>query len=135
MLHHHPTPDGTRYPVNHVVALFDTPEQVREAGAALLTEGFAPDDIVSFHGQDGLAAIQKKETRFSRLSVALARWTEEGFGGHKLYMDGLNEGRSLLMVYTPSPRDVDRAHDALKQHHGHHIASVRRWTTEGLHDH
>lgn len=133
MIHQHPHPDGAHYPADHVVAVFLTREQAEGAATALQTARFDPEDVVLFHGQDGLATINHHETFFSRLGRVLEPVTADA--GRRSYLDALAAGRSILLVHAPTQEAVERACAALEQQGAHHMQTFRRWYIEDLPEH
>jgi hypothetical protein len=128
----HPTPDGTRYPADHVLALLDSSDAGIAAKSALTEAGFAEDDIVLFDGPEALKAIQARETLFSRLEHALHRLDQDRGLGRQVYMDGLRAGRTLLMVYAPDDASVQRAQTILKAHDAQQLVALHRFSIEEL---
>lgn len=133
MIHQHPHPDGAHYPADHVVAVFPTRQQAEGAAMALRAARFDPEDIVLFHGQDGLASINHHETIISRLSRVLEPVTADA--GRRSYLDALAAGRSVLLVHAPTQEAVERACAALEQQGAHHTQAFRRWYIEDLPEH
>jgi hypothetical protein len=128
----HPTPDGTHYPSNHVLALLDTQEVGVETEAALVVAGFAKDDIVLFNGEEGWQEIQSRQTLRSRFGHWLDRLSEDGVLGREVYMEGLRAGQTLLMVYAPDDASVERARAVLSAHGAQKMIALRRFTIEPL---
>lgn len=128
----HPTPDGTHYPTDHVLALLDSQDLGAETKAALIAAGFAQDDIVLFHGQDALKDIQARETPLSRLGNLFDRLSEDRGLGREVYMNGLRAGNTLLMVYAPNDASVTRAKDILIAHGGKKLVALHRFSIENL---
>lgn len=128
----HSTPDGTHYPTDHVVALLDSRDAGATAKAALVAASFAEDDIVLLDGQEGLQAIQARETLSSRLNHALHRLDEERGLGRQVYMDGLRAGQTVLMVYAPDDATVQQAQAVLKEQGAQQVVALHRWSIEEL---
>jgi len=128
----HPTPDGTNYPADHVLALLDSQDIGAETEKALVAAGFAQDDIVLFNGQEALQDIQARETLLSRFNHALHRLDEDKGLGREVYMNGLRAGKTLLMVYATDDASIERARDILIAHGGHKLVALRRFSIEFL---
>src|SRR5260370_28223701 len=112
--HTHEVPDATHYPVDNVVVLFESREAAESAKSALVAAGFDADDIVLFHGAEGLRSIQSRETPLSRLDAALDRLTQDEGVARATYMDGLRDAHSLMLVYAPDEATVARASPVLQ---------------------
>jgi len=136
MPHGHTPPDATTYPTNNLLAIIDDGAEADRAAEALKAAGFAPSDIVVFHGPEALAEIQSRETPITRLRNVWERLTQapdEG-EGRDAFLQRLREGRTGLMVYAPTHEQAERARDILIRHHAYGLFYLRRWTAERLPD-
>jgi hypothetical protein len=133
MTHHqHEVPDATHYPIDNVVALFESREAAESAKSALTAAGFDGGDIVLFHGAEGLRSIQARETPLTRLDAALDRLTQDEGVARATYMNGLRDGHSLMLVYAPDEATVDRASAVLQRYDVTHLAALHKFTFEAL---
>ncbi len=136
MTHKHEPPEGTTYPTNNLVAYFDDYAEAQQAAADLQSAGFAPGDIVVFHGQEALTEVQSKETPITRLRNVWEHLTQDVSAGEgrDVFLQELRQGHTALMVYAPHDDQSERARAILARHHAKVIFRLQRWYAERLPD-
>jgi hypothetical protein len=125
--------EGTRYPTDHLMAIIRDTQSAERVAEALHGAGFA--DVVLFHGQQALQAIEANERRESplrrsweRVSVELSDETDD----RRRYLGALRQGHSVVMVYARQLSQVDQATGILVAHRAHVIQFFGRWTITEL---
>jgi hypothetical protein len=129
--------EPVRYPTNHVLAVFDTAEQLAAAAAALTGGGFlasevdvrcgraAADRLDESTGRQGLAGLAIRVAE--RLGVE-----NEEMESKELYEQALRDGRFLLRVATPTEERKDAASRILHEHGAEQVRFFGRFSIEKL---
>lgn len=129
--------DEPQYPTNHVLGVLDTPEQARAALATLESTGFSDADIGISCGPAAADALGATTGRKGLANVAIRIAERLNIRDDEMmlkdrYEDALRDGRIILSVPTPTEDKKEQAAEALKQHGGHFISYLKRFTFEML---
>lgn len=124
--------EGVPYPDDYVAATIDRPQDAERAVQALRDVGFDPADIVLLHGDEVIENIEAREQHhnFLRRMLAEIAGTTDDAQDEKRYEQDAERGRSIINIYAPDRRLVERAHDILQAHRAHHIKYFGRWAVE-----
>ncbi len=127
-----------RYPVNHVVGVLDTPEQVTSAVEALLRGGFLDSEVEVDCGGQASADRLRASTGRTGLLDAILRVTEalgvphdETEVKHR-YEQALRDGQFVVMVLALTDDRKERAGQILREHGGHFINFLGRFAREEI---
>jgi hypothetical protein len=117
---------GVQYPANHVIAIFDTPDQISCALDALLSGGFLESEVHVNRGAeeaDRLAAgtgRQGLQDWFIRLTGSVGLKNAETEMKER-YEQALRENHTVIAVLTPTEARKDLAVDILESCNGSFI--------------
>ena len=130
--------EPVRYPVNHVVGILETPEEVTSTVEALLRGGFLDSEVEVDCGGQASADRLRAATGRTGLLDAILRVTEalglphdETEVKHR-YEQGLRDGQFLVMVQALTDDRKERAGQILREHGGHFINFLGRFTREEI---
>ncbi len=132
-----PEPESPRYPVNHVVGILDTPEQVESVVNALLTGGFLDSEINVACGQVKADALNATTGRTGLAHVAIRVAERLGLSTDERdtkerYEEALRDNQFVVAVLAPSAERKERATRMLKDNGGRFINYMGRFTIESL---
>ncbi|HEX6964836.1 MAG TPA: hypothetical protein VF166_03480 [Gemmatimonadaceae bacterium] len=129
-------PDDS-YPTDHVVGVIDTDEQLAAAVEALTRGGFLDSEITIDTGPASADRVRATTGRTGlahlviRIAEALGVENEEM--AVKSYYEGeLRRGHYVIEVLAPSEERKQRATQILREHGGHAINHMARFTIERL---
>lgn len=125
------------YPVNHIIAIADAPEQAAATLLALMEGGFLESEIMLTVGDE--AADRLHETtghsgllgRVLQVANRLGVWDEELEKRHE-YERALRDGGVVVSVLAPTEERKQRAARLLREHGAHFINFEGRYTIEEL---
>jgi len=123
------------YPTNKVVAIVDTPEQLRSAIAELNQAGFGEDKIDVLCGQSGadrLDVTGEHHGFLARLYRFMEKFGDMESENLRDYQHELRGGRFLLAVEVPDEQRKAQVLQILESHGGHRINFYGRWEVQGL---
>ena len=129
--------DPIRYPLNHVVGLMDTPEQVRCA-LDTLTGPFLESEIkVVCGGEQEADRLRATTGRTGLLDHVLRIAQSIGITNDELevkdrYEQALREGHVMVHVLAPTDERKERAAQGLRDCGGHFINFFGRFTREEI---
>ena len=127
-----------RYPVNHVVGVVDAPEQVTSTVEALLGGGFLDSEVEVGCGGQAAADRLRSSTGRTGLLDAILRVTEAlGVPNDEMevkhrYEQALRDGRFLVLVLALTDDRKQRAAQIIRDHGGHFINFLGRFTREEI---
>ncbi|HEX6050000.1 MAG TPA: hypothetical protein VFZ21_12055 [Gemmatimonadaceae bacterium] len=126
-----------QYPTNHVLGVVDTPEHAKAALATLESSGFSDRDIGLSCGPAAADALGATTGRKGLANVAIRIAERLNIRDDEMmlkdrYEDALRDGRIVLSVPTPTEDEKEKAADALRQHGGHLISYLKRFSFEML---
>ncbi len=128
-------PRAVTYPTNHLLAVVDDPGQGRAAADALLTAGFAPQDVVLMTRDDpgaGIVGLGQRHSLVTRVVRTVQFMTMDQMPDFARYEEALADGRAVVAVHATDRRDVLRARDLLRDHGAHFLNYYGRVSTEEL---
>jgi len=123
--------DFIPYPTDRVVGTIDDPKEARTAIEALLTAGFARDEIDVLHGEGGLNRLDLAGTehgflaRFQRTLIRTAADEHKHLSRH---VEDVRAGRFVVMVLAKQAAERERAAQILSSHGAKFIWFYGRWT-------
>jgi hypothetical protein len=128
--------DPVRYPVDHVVAILDTREEV-ECALGALTPGFFEFEVRVACGAEEAERLHASTGHTGLLDRVLRVAEHIGIPNDELetkerYEQALREGKKLLMVHAPTEERKQRAGEAIRGCGGHFINFLGRFTREVL---
>jgi hypothetical protein len=127
------TPPLPRYPVNHVLAVIDTPAQLRAALDALESGGFTTSDIGVRCGEamaDALAAGSGR-TGLSDLVMRFSEWiglTNDEMAVKNRYEAALRDGQFIVSVAAETDERRDDAARLVREHGAHFVNFLGQYT-------
>lgn len=127
------TSQPIRYPVDHVIAVVDQPEQLRSALAALKSGGFLESELGVRSGEamaDALAATSGR-TGWSDLAMRFSDWmglTNDEMEIRHRYEDALRDGHFVVSVAAATDERRDVAARVLLDHGAHFVNFLGRYT-------
>lgn len=125
------------YPINHVVGVVDTVEQVAALLPDLKAGGFADSDIRVHCGKDRAAALESSTGRRGLANLAIRIAEMAGLKNIEMerkefYERAMREGRFVVLVAAPTDEHKDRASEALARHRAHAVSFLGRFTIESI---
>jgi hypothetical protein len=123
------------YPTNRVVAIVDTPDELRSAIAQLNQTGFEEDKIDVLCGQKGadrLDVTGEHHGFLARLYRFIEKFGDMESENLREYEHELRGGHFLLAVEVPDDERRAQVVQILESHGGHRINFYGRWQVEGL---
>jgi hypothetical protein len=125
------------YPVNHVLGVLDTPEQVKSALAALESSGIADADVNLSCGPAAADALGATTGRKGLANIAIRIAEQLNIRDDEMmlkdrYEAALRDGGTVISVAAPSEERKTLASDTLRQHGGHFISYLKRFSFEIL---
>ena len=123
------------YPTNRVVAIVDTPDELRSAIAQLNQTGFEEDKIDVLCGQKGadrLYVTGEHHGFLARLYRFIEKFGDMESENLREYEHELRGGHFLLAVEVPDDERRAQVVQILESHGGHRINFYGRWQVEGL---
>ncbi len=135
--HADPHVEAVRYPENHVVGIVDTPEQAAAAFHALTDGGFLESEITLACGVEAADRLQASSGRSGLIGRVLQVADRLGVRDEELetkheYEQALRDGSITFVVLAPTEERKQRAADILREHGGHFINFMGRYTIEQL---
>ena len=132
-----PAGESPRYPVNHVVGVLETREQVESAVNALLAGGFLDSEIEVATGQASADALDATTGRSGLAHLAIRVAEKLGLSSEEMdlkerYEEALRAGRFVVAVLAPSDARKERAVQILKDHGCGAVHFLGRFTIESL---
>jgi hypothetical protein len=132
------TPDHpVRYPMNSVIGVVDTAEQLDGLVSALLAGGFMQSELEVATGSATADAVHASTGRTGLAWLAIriadklgAQDEEMEFKQH--YEQAMRDSRFIVMVKAPSEERKLRATELLRAHGAHAVSFHGRFTIEGL---
>ena len=135
--HADPHVEAVRYPENHVVAILDTPEAAAAAVEALTSSGFLESEVTLACGVEAADRLQASSGRSGLLGHVLQIADSLGIRGDELetkhqYEQALRNGGITFVVLAPTEERKQRVAQILREHGGHFINFMGRFTIEQL---
>lgn len=131
------TPQPIRYPVNHVLGIIDTADQVRSAVGALVAGGFLDSEVDVGCGNAAADAmdVNTGRTGLSHLAVRIA--TKLGLADTEMevkerYEQALRDGRFVIAVDAPTDARKEKATQIITAHGGHFVNFLGRFAIEWM---
>ena len=127
-----------RYPTNHIAAIVDTPEQLGGAIEALAGSGVGESQLRVLCGPAEAERLDSTTGRSGLLDLVL-RFTERiGLPDDELavkerYEQALRDSQFVVLVAAPTAELKERAARILREHGGHFINFLGRFTREAIH--
>ncbi|HEX5385764.1 MAG TPA: hypothetical protein VFW66_03600 [Gemmatimonadales bacterium] len=129
--------DQARYPENHVVGVIDTPEALSTSLAQLTSGGFLESEVSAACGTQRAEQLARSTghaglvDRLVRVAQRIGVRDEE-METKDRYEKALRDGQYVVSVLAPTPERKTKAADILRQHGGHFINFLGRFTIESL---
>lgn len=127
-----------RYPADHVLGVVDTPEQLIAAVAALRDARFLDSEIDVWRGQAAADALDAStgRTGLAHLVIRVAERlgaSNDEMAMKERYEQALRDGGFVVAVFAPTSERTELAAQTLREHDGHFINWMGRFTIEPLH--
>ena len=131
-------PASTRYPTNHVLAVFDAVDQLKEAVPAPEAGGFLNSEIEIIHGPTAADLLSENtgRTGIAHLAIRLAERigvADEEMELKDRYEQALRQGRFANSVLAPTEDRKNKAAQILRDHGAHFVNFMGRFSIESLH--
>ena len=129
------TQEPVRYPTNHILAVVDTPEQLKAAVAALTGGGFMESEVEFRSGAENADQLGASAGR-GGLAGLLIRFAErigaanEEMETKRRYEQAMRDNRFVLSVAAPTEERKERATQLLREHGAHTITFMGAHTIE-----
>ena len=131
--------EPVRYPEHHLLAVIDTPEQVRAVLDGLTDADFSSSEVTVACGRAAAEALGAStgRTGLSRLAVRIAE--RSGIANDEMrmkdrYEQALRDGRFVLSVPASGDERKATAAQILRNGGGHFIHYLGSFTIEKMHD-
>lgn len=121
------------YPTGRLLGVIDDPARAAQASAALVSAGFASDDVTILVGADGLDRLGRlgpPPGRLSRIVRAFQFVLMDQTPDFLVYERALLDGRAVLAVRVVDRAAMGRARVPLEAHGGHFLNHFGRLVTE-----
>jgi len=121
------TQEPVRYPTNHLLAVVDTPEQLKAVVSALTGGGFLESEVEFRSGAEHADQLGASSGR-GGLAGLILRFAERiGVADEELetkyrYEQAMRENRFVVSVAAPTEDRKTRATELLREHGAHTIA-------------
>ncbi len=127
---------GSTLPVpgKHVLGVFDSLQQGKQAVQALVDAGYHAEDITFITSQDFPSAFQerlRKEGLFWRIIHVLQVTSDEGTLG-ELYLAAARQGSHIIAISVPQREHVTDVSAILFNHGARLVKYVSTWSVEDL---
>jgi hypothetical protein len=129
--------EPVRYPQNRVLGVIDTVSQVRGAVEALTEGGFLASEVEVLHGETASTKLAEGTGRTGLRGLAMRLIAGIGMPNDETamkdhYADALAKGQFLVMVLAPTEERKQLATQLLREHDGHFINFLGRFTIEAM---
>lgn len=115
--------DFVVFPIHSLIAAFHDVESMKLAIRELKDNGFAPDDIRSFVGQEGIEQMDFDGSVNGSMAELLR--SLQRLGPDRTYLERyekfMKDGDSLLMVRAPKEERKQVAADIMRKHSPHRV--------------
>ena len=130
--------DSTAYPTNHVLAIVDTPAQFIAAEAALRDAGFLGSEVEFSCGTAAadILAASTGRTGLGNVATRIAEWlgvTNDEMAVKDRYGQALRDGQIVALVLAPGDGRKELAARVVREHGGHFVNYLGRFSIEALH--
>jgi len=127
-----------RYPADHVLGVVDTPDQLMSTVAALRDARFLDSEIDVARGEAAADALAATTGRTGLADLAIRVAARLGASNDEMamkerYEQALREGEFVVSVFAPTDERTDLAAQTLREHGGHFINRMGRFTIEPIH--
>ncbi|HEU4630051.1 MAG TPA: hypothetical protein VFS08_09890 [Gemmatimonadaceae bacterium] len=125
------------YPENSVVGVVDDVDQVEAAVEALTSGGFLRSEIDVLHGQAAAERLEHATGRSGLTGLAMRLVKRIGMPDDETavkdrYATALDHGRFVVVVHAPTDERRERAELLLRDHGGHFVNFLGRFTIEPM---
>jgi len=121
-------------PSDNLFGIIDDQAKAEQAIEALVSSGFAKDDITVFLGEQGARQIDADGSEHGRLT-RIIRWRQSTTPARQdaeRYEKAVYEGKYVIAVETKNLETRESARQILKTHGGHFIKFYGRFTIQNL---
>lgn len=132
-----PAHEPPTYPTNHVVAIVDTPEQLRSAVTALTSGGFLESEVNVSAGEGFADALGATTGRTGWADLAMRFTDRVGLPNDEMlmkrqYEDALRDGHYILLVFAATDDRKDSAARIIAEHGGHYVNYLGRFSIQAM---
>jgi len=130
--------EPVRYPENRVLGVLDTPEQLRSAVTALRNAGFLTSELDVSCGARAADALGESTGRTGLAGLAIRVAERLGIENDEMavkdrYEQALRDGRFVVSAAVPTDERRELAGRVLREHGGHFINFLGRYSMEFMH--
>ncbi len=122
------------FPRKHVIGVFDSLQEGKQAIQALVDAGCPAEDIAFIPSQNFPSAFQEhlqKEGLFWRIIHYLEATSDEGALG-ELYLAAARQGSHIISIYVPQRERINDVSAILFNHGARFVKYVGTWSIEDL---
>ena len=111
------------FPLHSLVAVFHSADELNVALGELKEEGFAPDEMRSFVGEEGMREMDFTGTAHGPFAELL-RYLQH-IGPDRTYLERyekyMRDGDGILMVHAPQEQNKQTASEIMRKHSAHRV--------------